>query len=459
MNIKDDFILSKINEGYLVGGSVRDALMGKSFVDRDIAIKGAESFAKKLAEEFNATFIVLDPEYKIYRLVLEDKTNYLDISEIQGVNIEEDLSRRDFAMNAIAIDLSSGEIIDPYNGQKDIENKVIRHIKDSNFEEDPLRILRAFRFMSTTGFDLSEEVKSCIEKYKHLLFNPAKERINYELMKLFGGGKCSRGKCSKALLEMDEFGILEELFPQVKEMKKVPPNTHHHLDLFHHVVETVRNIDELYENAPDEVKSHLDRVDFGGFPRINHIKLAGFLHDIGKFSTWTIEDTGRHRFIKHDDVGAKMCVPFLRDMKFSKKQIDYISLMIKNHIYPSNVIVAPDLSEKVMMRYLRKMGDNVIDNIILAKADRLSARGEAITDEMVKENLDGLDKLLNFYLEKRETLKPLPKLIDGLEILQIKNIKQGPILGEIIEALKEAQISGDVNTKDEAVEFVQNYKF
>ena len=108
MNIKDDFILSKINEGYLVGGSVRDALMGKSFVDRDIAIKGAEEFAIKLAKEFNATFIVLDPEYKIYRLVLEDKINYLDISEIQGgvnATIEDDLARRDFAMNAIAINL------------------------------------------------------------------------------------------------------------------------------------------------------------------------------------------------------------------------------------------------------------------------------------------------------------------------------------------------------------------
>ena len=128
MNIKDDFILSRINEGYLVGGSVRDALMGKLFVDRDIAIKGAEDFAKKLAEEFNATFIVLDPEYKIYRLVLEDKINYLDISEIQGVNIEEDLSRRDFAMNAIAIDLSSGEVIDPFGGQEDIKNKTERYV-------------------------------------------------------------------------------------------------------------------------------------------------------------------------------------------------------------------------------------------------------------------------------------------------------------------------------------------
>jgi len=450
MNFKDDFILSQINEGYLVGGSVRDALMGKSFVDRDIAIKDAEIFAHKLAEQFNATLIVLDPEYKIYRLVLEDKTNYLDISEIQGANINEDLVRRDFAMNAIAIDLSNKEIIDPFNGIADIENKIIRHIKDSNFEEDPLRILRAFRFASTTGFDISENTKTCINKYKHLLLNPAKERINYELMKLFGG-KCT----AKTLLIMNEFGILDELFPYAKEMKKVPPNTHHHLGLLDHVIETVRNIEVLYLNESKIVKEHLDSIDFGGFPRINHLKLAGFLHDIGKYSTWTIEDSGRHRFIKHDDVGSKMCIPYLREMKFSKKQIEYISTMIKTHIYPSNVIDSPDLNDKIMMRYIRKMGVNVIDNILLAKSDRLSARGEAITEDIVKKNLDGLDRLLNFYLDKRETLKPLPKLLDGIEIMQIKGIEQSPELGKIINTLKEAQINGDIITKEDAIEFIK----
>jgi putative nucleotidyltransferase with HDIG domain len=203
----------------------------------------------------------------------------------------------------------------------------------------------------------------------------------------------------------------------------------------------------------------MDKVDFGGFPRINHLKLAGFLHDIGKYSTWTIEeDTGRHRFIKHDDVGSKMCVKYLKDLKFSKKQVEYISTMIKTHIYPSNVIAAPDLSEKVMMRYLRKMEDNVIDNIILAKADRLSARGEDITDDMIKSNLDGLDKLLNFYLKNRDSMQPLPKLLDGNEIMEMLNIKPSPKLGKILDALHEAQLSGNVNTKDDAEVFVKAYK-
>lgn len=469
MNIKDDFILSKINKGYLVGGSVRDFLMGKHSFDRDIAVKDAENFAKKLAEQFDTYFVTLDSENKIYRLVLKDKVNYLDISEMQGNTIEEDLLRRDFTINAIAYDLETEKFIDVTGGLDDLKSGTLRHIKDENFEEDPLRVLRAFRFAAATGFEMSVELKTALNKCKHLALKPAKERIMYELLKLFGGKYADR-----ALLMLDEYGILEEIFPCVAEMKKVPPNSHHHLDLFHHVVETVRNIEELYENSSEAEKEHLDSVDFGGFPRINHLKLAGFLHDIGKFSTWTIQEDGgkckgncevclqdsrhcgmRHRFIKHDDAGEKLCKPLLRGLKFSNKQIDYIALMIKKHIYPSNVCSSPDLSDKVKMRYIRKMENNVIDNIILAKADRLSARGEAITDEMVAENLMGLNTLLDFYFQKKEELKPLPKLLDGLEVMEILGIKQGPILGELLNSLKEAQFNGDINTKDEAIEYIK----
>ena len=450
MNIKDDFVLKEINEGYLVGGSIRDLFTKKcEFCDRDISIKGAENFARKIANKWDGTFIELDSENKIYRVVLPDKINFLDISELQGNTIEEDLKRRDFTINAIAYDLANDKFVDVTGGLKDLKNKVLRHIDDKNFEDDPLRILRAFRFYAVTGFKMTIELENALKKYLPLALNPAKERINYEIMKLFGGDFASG-----ALLKMDEFGLLEKIFPCVTEMKKVPPNTHHHLDLFHHVVETVRQIEILYNKISGFEKEHLDAIDFGGFPRINHLKLAGFLHDIGKFSTWTIEEGGRHRFIKHDDVGSKMVVPLLRDLKFSKKQIEYISCMIKNHIYPSNVIVAPSLNDKVMMRYVRKMGDNVIDNIILAKADRLSARGVDITEEIVNANISGLDKLLDFYISKKDTLAPLPKLIDGREIMEILNIKPSPKLGEIINAINEAQLNGDISTHEDAVKMV-----
>lgn len=455
MNIKDDFVLKEINEGYLVGGSIRDLFTKNCvFCDRDISIKGAENFARKIANKWDGTFIELDSENKIYRVVLPDKINFLDISELQGNSIEEDLKRRDFTINAIAYDLTNDKFVDVTGGLKDLKNKVLRHIDDKNFEDDPLRILRAFRFYAITGFKMTIELENALKKYLPLALNPANERINYEIMKLFGGDFASG-----ALLKMDEFGLLEKIFPCVTEMKKVPPNTHHHLDLFHHVVETVRQIEILYNKISGFEKEHLDAIDFGGFPRINHLKLAGFLHDIGKFSTWTIEEGGRHRFIKHDDVGSKMVVPLLRDLKFSKKQIEYISCMIKNHIYPSNVIVAPSLNDKVMMRYVRKMGDNVVDNIILAKADRLSARGVDITEEIVNTNISGLDKLLDFYLSKKDSLASLPKLIDGREIMEFLNIKPSPKLGEIINAVNEAQLNGDILTHEDAVRFVLNWSF
>lgn len=263
----------------------------------------------------------------------------------------------------------------------------------------------------------------------------------------------------KAIENMNKTWLLEKVFPFVKELKQVPPNSHHHLDLFHHSLETVKQITEIYENASDEVKLHLNRVDFGGMPRIAHLKLAGFMHDIGKFSTWTIEESGRHRFIKHDDVGAKLAIKFLKKMAFSNKQVDYISSMIKHHIYPSSVMQSPQITEKVMMRYVRKMEDDAIDAIILAKADRLSARGPEITDLVVQRNLNSLDMLLKFYLEVRDTLEPLPKLLSGNDVMEILNISPSKSLGIIMNALHEAQLSGDVLTKEQAIEFVKHVDF
>ena len=454
MNIRDDFILKNINEGYLVGGYVRDYLMGVNIgeiKDRDISVKCAEEFSKKLAVQLDATFITLDSENKIYRLVLKDKENYLDISELCGNSIEEDLMRRDFTINAIAYDLKENKFIDVTGGIEDVKNKHIRSIKEENFIDDPLTILRAYRFMATTGFGINEELEHILIKHKDLLHLPAKERVHDEIMKLFGGKYTS-----ETLLKMLDSGILEIIFPCVKDIKKIPSNTHHHLDLIHHVIETVKQIENQYKIADSEILEHLNKTDFGGYPRVNHLKLAGFLHDIGKPSTWTIEETGRHRFIGHDVEGEKIVKPLLKDLKFSNKQIEYISKIIRYHIYPSNVIVSPNLDNKIMMRYVRKMNDDVIDNIILAKADRLSAQGEAVTKEMTENNINGLNKLLKFYLEVKPTLKPLPKLLDGNEVMQILNLKQSPTLGNIMNELHEAQLNGEVNTKEEAINFIKN---
>ncbi len=461
--IKNDEILAKIKKFaqnkfahaqiYSVGGVFRDFYLDKENFDKDIVIveADAEQFAQRLAASLDATFIPLDDVNKIYRIVLEDKINCIDIAALVGENIEEDLKRRDLTINSIAVNLLTDEIVDVNGGIEDLKSKKLKGISEQNFLDDPLRLLRVYRFQAMLGFKADKILKEIVKKHAAKIKKSAVERINYELLKLFAGEYSA-----KALLDMDDSGLLKEIFPVSEELKTVPPNLHHHLDLFKHSVEVVKQIQEVYESSRIEIKEHLNKSDFGAASRLSHLKLSGFLHDIGKPSTWTIEeDTGRHRFIKHDDIGAKLASKMLKSAKFSKKQIDYISKMVKYHIYPSHVVQSPELNEKIYMRLIRKMESDVIDVIVLAMADRLSARGVEITDAIVENNLGSLIKLLDFYIDIKDSLKPLPKLLSGHEIMEILKIKPSKELGIIVNSLKEAQTNGDVATKSEAIKYVK----
>lgn len=439
-------------EAYIVGGFVRDILMNKKSHDRDLIICNCdvEKFSRELADKLNAHFIELDSINKIYRIVLENKVDYIDITMPIENDFEKDIKRRDLTINAIAYNLKTSEIVDLVGGVDDIKNKKIKGICDKNFEDDPLRLLRIFRFYAKTGFEIDESLIELSKSLYKRINEPAKERVTVELLKMFEGKYCDL-----ALLKLDECGLLEEIFPIYKEVKKIPPNSHHHLDLIHHLIESVRQVQMIYEKSSEEVKNHLETIKYASVQELAFLKLATFLHDIGKPSCWTIEeDTLRHRFIKHDEIGSKLVVPILKDLKFSKKQIQYVQTLIKYHIYPSSMVSAEDVTDKAFMKFYRKMEGYVIDVIILAMADRLSARGEKITEEIVTKNINSLTKLLNDYLKMRKDIKPLEKLLDGRDIMELLNIKQSPRLGEIICALKEAQISGNVTTKEEAVDFV-----
>lgn len=443
-------------EAYIVGGFVRDILMNKKSPDRDLILCGCdvEKFSRELADKLNAHFIELDSVNKIYRIVLENKIDYIDITMPIENDFEKDIKRRDLTINAIAYNLKTSEIIDLVGGVDDIKNKKIKGICDKNFEDDPLRLLRIFRFYAKTGFEIDESLIELSKRLYKRINEPAKERVTVELLKMFEGKYCDL-----ALLKLDECGLLEEIFPIYKEVKKIPPNSHHHLDLIHHLIESVRQVQMIYEKSSEEVKNYLETIKYGSVQELAFLKLATFLHDIGKPSCWTIEeDTLRHRFIKHDEIGSKLVIPILKDLKFSKKQIQYVQTLIKYHIYPSSMVSAEDVTDKAFMKFYRKMEGYVIDLIILAMADRLSARGEKITEDIVNKNINALTKLLNDYLEMRKNIKPLEKLLDGRDIMELLNIKQGPQLGEIVNALKEAQISGNVTTKEEAINFVIEYK-
>ena len=241
-------------KAYLVGGFVRDYFLNKTSFDCDIVLDtiNVKSFVKDIAKKLDATFIPLHEDFEIYRVVLKDKKHYFDFAKIEGENIFEDLSRRDFTINAICYDINNDKFIDPNKGIEDIKNKKIKIISEKNITDDPLRIMRAFRFSAILGFEIEENTLKIIKKHSSLINLPAKERLTYEMMKMFEGDKVK-----EILIKMDECGLIEKIFPYFKEIKKIPSNTHHHLDLFHHLLESVKQIEKEFENQEDEIKEYL----------------------------------------------------------------------------------------------------------------------------------------------------------------------------------------------------------
>lgn len=450
-------IKSKDTSIYLVGGYIRDSFLDKYSFDRDYVILGesTRSFAQKFAQKVDGFYIELDKEYDIARVVMPDKKHYVDFALCVGNSIEEDLQRRDFAVNSIAYDIEKDRIIDICSGIEDIKAKKIRAIKEQNFIDDPLRLLRAFRFAATLGFEIENETFELIKKHAELIKKPSQERINTELLKLLEGAKAGEILCM-----MKEIGFLYKILPFLEPQKDVPPNLHHHLCLIDHSIETVKQLENRLEEQDEEVREHFEEYFQGEIKRKAFTKFAALLHDVGKPQTWEISpEDGRHRFIKHDEVGAKMVEDELKKMKFGKNAIKYLSKLIKNHIYPSQLTrLDGTISQKALMRFFRKMEADTPDVIVLAMADRLSARGIEITETVVEKNISGLNDLLKKYYETKESIKPLPKLLSGDEIMEILRIPASKKLGEIITALKEAQISGDVNTREEAIEFVKRVK-
>lgn len=419
-------------DSYLVGGYLRDLLSGEISPDRDIAIKcdNLAELTKKIADELNGSFVELDKSNEIYRVVFGD--DYIDFAKLLNNNLDDDIKRRDFTMNAIMYDINNEKFIDITGGKKDFEEKLIRTYKISNLSDDPLRMIRAIRFQAKLGFRIDDEIINFIKENNSLILNVAPERVHQELMKTFEGKFLIQ-----ALFSMDETGLLDVIFPFFADIKKIPSNSHHHLDLFHHLIETTKNI------------------------RINkpELKLAAFIHDLAKPDCWTIEaETGRHRFIGHDEFGAKKVVPYLKKLKFSNKQIEYISKMMQFHIYPSALMKDENVTERAIIRFIRKIGNDTLDLLELARADRLSAKGPAVTDDMVQVNLLNLEKLKEKYFEISPKLKEMPKLIDGNEIMEILNLKPSPKLKEIIDEIKELQLEGKINNKEDAVNFLKNYK-
>ena len=459
---------------YLVGGVVRDIMLGRQVEDIDIAVAhDALEVASRMADDLHGKYVPLDEDNGVGRVVLtaEDRKWELDFSTIEG-GIESDLARRDFTVDAMAIELEellsnpqSPVLIDPSGGQEDCNRGVIRVVSDSAFAEDPVRLLRAVRLAAELSFMIDEDTKALIKHHAHLIGSVAGERVREELLRLLvlpAGGR--------HLESLEDLGLLDNIFPEMVPTKGVTQPREHCWDVFEHSLRTVKAVDfllregdweyagtEALEAVPWslELAQHFSREVGHGSTRKALLRLAALLHDIAKPQTKMVEQTGRTRFLGHPQEGALAVADIMERLRFSTREIKLVEIMVRYHLRPTQMSHEGLPTNRAIYRYFRDTGEAGIDILFLSLADHLAARGGNLDIAHWREHAEIVAHVLARHAEEEKLTAP-PKLVDGHDLINLSGLSPGPRFAEILEAVREAQAAGEVTTREEALQYIQH---
>ena len=415
-------------ESYLVGGYVRDKLMGRASSDIDIATKARPDEIKEVFKDykvievgkaFGTIKLIADrSEYEITTFRADG--TYKDKRRPDGISfsdsIYEDLKRRDFTINAIA--LRNDEIIDPFDGKSDISNKIIRAVGNpkDRIEEDYLRALRAVRFATVLDFEIDKDLKKAIRENASNISYISKERQMAELDKILLSDKPSRG-----IRLLEEVDLLSKILPEVAEMigfdQKSP---HHNLDLFEHTM-------KVLENVPKDLPT----------------RLAALFHDTGKIETFFLDENGHGRFFGHQKISEELGKKRLKELKYPKKTIEEVGFLIGRHMDASN-----SYTEKSVARLLRKLGEDTLRRLFdLQEADILATVHDDIS------NIENARRFLDEILSKEPALSRADLAINGKDLIKL-GFEEGKVIGYVLDELFKAVFEEDLlNEKEILLDF------
>ncbi|MFH1073850.1 MAG: HD domain-containing protein [Candidatus Firestonebacteria bacterium] len=444
---------------YIVGGYLRDSLLQKENIsDIDFVVYGdARKTAKAFAKAVKGSFVQLSDAFNIYRVICKN-TCICDFSKGRGKKIEEDLEERDFTINALAREVSNAEIIDIFNGLKDLKSGIIRETAGKRvFKDDPLRLLRAIRFAATLRFKLDPKTAKNIKSLAGLISKPAKERVRDEIFKLF-----TSEKSAEYIILSDKLRLLEKIFPVIKEMKGVSQPGFHHLDVFGHSLECLSKLEEVYRkldfNLPGEIKNFIrEQINkkSGQFDRKTFIKFIAVLHDSGKPKTKSKDKKGTH-FYTHELVGAENFKKTGRQLKLSNEEINTGVTVIKCHLRTGYLAGLKKISKRAVYKFFRDTGASAIEVLLLSWADRLSARGVKVDRQTLANHKKVIENLFKEYYKISTETKASP-FLNGHEIMKHFHLPPSPIIGKLLEKTREAQATGRIKTKKEALKFLKKY--
>lgn len=478
-----DLITRQNVDVLLVGGAVRDGLLGRPVHDLDFVVDGdATALAASVSRALGGVLVLLDQERDTARVVVwyAGRRFYLDFSRRQGEGWDADLRARDFTVNAIAVG-PGGRYLDPSSGRGDLAAGQLRATNEGAFRDDPLRTLRAVRLHAELGLHIEEKTFQWIQRDAPLLPRAAAERIRDELVRILGAQDAARH-----LATLDDLGLLAQVMPELMATKGVEQSPPHQWDVWPHTRMTVEAVEGVLGSLAgkhvrgdnlgvpgwawgdlvkrlgslqSDIVAHLGRAVSDTRDRGFALKLSVLLHDVGKPQTSSVGEDGRIHFYNHEKVGAELTAERLRALRFSGAEIVLAHTIVLHHLRPGHLARTKGLhreakpkgpTRRAIYRYFKALGDAGVEVALLSLADMLATWGPTLPSRRWLRRLDVVTTLLTAYFDNSETVAPMP-LVNGHELMAALALSPGPEVGRLLEAVREAQATGEVTSREEAL--------
>jgi poly(A) polymerase len=437
---------------WLVGGALRDRLLGRETADYDVAVAGdPRAVARELARRIDGHAFELSEAFGAWRVVARDRSFNIDLLALAEASIEGDLSRRDLTVNALAQPLPEGDLIDPFAGLDDLRARRLRRVSPGAFRADPLRSLRLVRLACELGFSLEPETAAGASAAAPDLGAVAPERVFAELKRIVASPRAVAG-----IELLGELGLLPVVLPELAALKGVEQSAYHHLDVYEHTLAVLAAAIEI-EREPgrflgpraEAVSAFLAAPLANELTRWQALRFGALLHDVAKPQTRAVTPQGRVTFIGHDAAGSETAAAILRRLRASERLADHVAALARHHLRLGFLVHEMPLSRRAVYRYLRACAPVSVDVTVLSVADRLATRGTG-AGEAIEKHLTLAGQLLGEALSW-VSHPPRPP-IRGDELARELGITPGPRLGSILAELEEASFAGEVGTPQEAVD-------
>jgi poly(A) polymerase len=439
-------------DAWVVGGTVRDELLGRPIRDVDVAVVGdPEPPARAVAAAVRGPVFSLSEAFGAWRVIERSTARVYDFSPLQGDTIEEDLGRRDFTVNAMARPLAGGELIDPFGGRADLAERTLRVLGRPAYESDPLRPLRLARLAAELGFTPDAETERLTAAAAPRTSEAAGERVFGELRRLLMAPGALTG------LELaDRLGLVRAVLPEVADLHDVEQSHYHHLDVYGHTVEVLERqieletrLEAVFGEFGGAVRETLDEPLADELTRGQALRLGALLHDIGKPATRAVRPDGRITFMSHDRVGRDMVRSLCRRLRTSERLSQFVQGLTRHHLKLGFLVHERPLDRRAVYRYLKRTSPVEIEVTLLSCADRMATRGRN-AERATRGHLELARELMAAALDWRANGPPKVP-VRGDELAGELGIEPGPELGRLLAELEEAAYAGEAGTRAEAV--------